>query len=416
MIESSSVCAETCTSRPVPSRTATPVGRLSPHARSTPMKCMRSPWHGAAGDPAFRTSVDVRAGAMAGNSVAGTAPARESGAMAQLEIRRFRPDDLADVRASLAIRNAAVTVDAPWQHLELEDRFIAQLRHGWDGEPSVHYLMCVHGEPVGTAALTMPQRDNRHLAWVDVRIRPDRRRRGFGRTLVEGMEEEARQAGRTSIGTDGWESAGSSAFATGLGLAPVSSAIDRRQVVGDLDRDRLRALFDEAAAAADGYELVRIKGRLPGDLVEAMVTLVSAINDAPTDDLDVEDEVFTPARLADYEEATLAKGDRLYRLVARHRRSGELAGHTVVTVRGGQPWIAHQHDTAVARGHRGRRLGLLLKAGMLLWLAEVEPGIQTVDTFNAESNRHMISVNEALGYRVMGREIEFQRSLRPGAR
>ncbi|MDX6302180.1 MAG: hypothetical protein QOF53_3394 [Nocardioidaceae bacterium] len=83
----------------------------------------------------------------------------------------------------------------------------------------------------------------------------------------------------------------------------------------------------------------------------------------------------------------LARGDRLYRLVAR------------------------QHDTAVARAHRGHRLGLLLKAGMLLWPAEAEPQIETMDTHNAESNDHMISVNEALGYRVMARAVEFQGSL-----
>jgi hypothetical protein len=104
-------------------------------------------------------------------------------------------------------------------------------------------------------------------------------------------------------------------------------------------------------------------------------------------------------------------GDRLLRLVARHRVSGELAGHTVVCVEGQRPAVAHQHDTAVARAHRGHRLGMLLKAGMVLWLAESEPQVQTVDTWNAESNDHMIAVNEALGYRVMGRELQFQKSL-----
>ena len=65
----------------------------------------------------------------------------------------------------------------------------------------------------------------------------------------------------------------------------------------------------------------------------------------------------------------------------------------------------------MAKAHRGHRLGLLLKAGMLLWLAEAEPQLATVDTWNAESNDHMIAVNEALGYRVMGRELQFQKSL-----
>ena len=48
---------------------------------------------------------------------------------------------------------------------------------------------------------------------------------------------------------------------------------------------------------------------------------------------------------------------------------------------------------------------------MVLWLAEVEPQVETVDTWNAESNAHMIGVNERLGYRVLGREMQFQRRL-----
>ncbi len=48
---------------------------------------------------------------------------------------------------------------------------------------------------------------------------------------------------------------------------------------------------------------------------------------------------------------------------------------------------------------------------MLLWLAEVEPQVETVDTWNAESNDHMIAVNEVLGYRILGREIQFQKAI-----
>ena len=46
---------------------------------------------------------------------------------------------------------------------------------------------------------------------------------------------------------------------------------------------------------------------------------------------------------------------------------------------------------------------------MMRWLAEAEPQLETLDTWNAESNDHMIGVNERLGYRVMGRELQFQR-------
>ena len=69
------------------------------------------------------------------------------------------------------------------------------------------------------------------------------------------------------------------------------------------------------------------------------------------------------------------------------------------------------HDTAVAAAHRGHRLGLLLKADVMRWLAGAEPQVATVDTWNAASNDHMIAVNERLGYRVMGSCPGYQRRL-----
>jgi len=99
------------------------------------------------------------------------------------------------------------------------------------------------------------------------------------------------------------------------------------------------------------------------------------------------------------------------RVLLRHKETGALGGHTVIAVESQRPEVGDQHDTAVAAAHRGHRLGLLLKAGMLLWLAEEEPQLATVDTWNAESNGPMVAVNERLGYRVLGRALQFQRSL-----
>jgi GNAT superfamily N-acetyltransferase len=331
--------------------------------------------------------------------------------MTALDIRRFDADDDDAMRASMAVFNDASAVDAPFEHPWSRRGFEGFVRRGWDGEAPECFLAEVDGRPVGTAMLHLSQRDNLHLAWCWVRVHPDHRRRGHGSALFERMVEEARAAGRTTIGADGWDAEGPLAFAAKHGLERKSQAIMRRQHLAEVDLELVRKLHDEAAQHAAGYELLRITGHTPEDLLPGMAELVSAINDAPTDDLDIEDEVFTPERLTAYETSVMARGDRLYRLVAREKASGALAGHTVIAVDEERPAIGDQHDTAVSRAHRGHRLGLLLKAGMLLWLAEVEPQLETVDTWNAESNDHMIEVNERLGYRVMGREVQFQRSI-----
>jgi GNAT superfamily N-acetyltransferase len=92
-------------------------------------------------------------------------------------------------------------------------------------------------------------------------------------------------------------------------------------------------------------------------------------------------------------------------------RQRAMAGHTVVIVDDERPAYAAQEDTAVAREHRGHRLGMLLKADMCRWLRESEPAVEFVDTWNAASNHHMVGVNERLGYEVIGHGREYQRRI-----
>ncbi len=221
----------------------------------------------------------------------------------------------------------------------------------------------------------------------------------------------ARADGRRTAGIDGWDLPGSMAFAARHGFERKSAGINRRQELGALDWAVLDKMYDEAERAAADYELVRIAGALPEELLEPMAVLSGSINDAPTDELDIDDEVFTPDRLRTLERSAQAREWNMYRVVARRRADGELAGHTAVFTERGRPHIGHQHDTAVAREHRGHRLGLLTKLDLLRWMHDVEPALGQIDTWNAESNDHMIAVNETLGYRIVGRELQYQREL-----
>lgn len=328
-----------------------------------------------------------------------------------MEILRFGPDDTDRLASYVEVVNAARAVDSPWQHPSTLKSAEGQFRHGWDGEVETPYLGLVDGIPVAVGRLATSEYDNLHLAWLGVQVHPDHRRRGHGSELLDALVAEAREVGRTSIGLDGWDSESTRAFAARHGLEAKSVAVPRRQLVADLDWGSIERLHAGAATAATDYEVVRREGRTPDDELEAAAEMTMAINDAPTDDLDIEDEVYSPERVRGYENAQLARGFRLYRVFVRHRDSGELAGHTVVVVDGERPELGEQHDTSVVGAHRGHRLGLLLKADMNLWLREVEPQLAEVTTWNAESNDHMIGVNEALGYRIVGRELEFQKSI-----
>jgi RimJ/RimL family protein N-acetyltransferase len=91
---------------------------------------------------------------------------------------------------------------------------------------------------------------------------------------------------------------------------------------------------------------------------------------------------------------------RSYSVAAVHEATGEMAALTQVEVDPDSPQWGHQGLTAVTRPHRGHRLGLLVKAAMLDWLAGAEPEIERIETGNDSTNQHMIAVNESLGYEV----------------
>lgn len=327
-----------------------------------------------------------------------------------MELVEFGPDDTSRLEASLAVRNACDALDAPWEPRLTAHRHAMQMRHSWEGEPGRWFVAYDGDRPVGVGSIHVSDYDNRDLAWFSTQVVPSDRRRGHGVAILRRLEELAAGMGRSLLGIDGWDGEATRGFAAALGYEARSIAVRR---VLTLDGAPAAGPAREAALAAAGdYELTRLEGYAGADLLPDLVVLASAINDAPLDDLEYEDEVYSVERVAAYERAQIESGHRFRRVVARHRRTGEPAGHTVVVVDTDEPSLGHQHDTSVLRHHRGHRLGVLLKAEMLCWLAEAEPQLERLFTWNAESNDHMIAVNELLGYRAVGRAVEFQRRAR----
>jgi RimJ/RimL family protein N-acetyltransferase len=327
-----------------------------------------------------------------------------------VDLCEFGPDDRASMEAFVAVDNAG-RVDAPWQHESTIYRLEMRMRHAWDGEPGRFFVVRAGDEVVGNARLHISVTDNLHFAYVGATVVPQLRRRGYGTAAYDQLLALAQEMGRTTVGTDGWDHDRTRGFAAARGWELKSVAVPRRQHLGELEPGLADRLYDEALAHAGDYELQRISGLTPPELLEPLATATAAINDAPLDDLDLEDEVFSAGRIAAYEQSQLDSGRRFYRIVARHRGTGEIAGLTVVVVDSDTPDAAHQDDTSVVRAHRGHRLGLLLKTDMLRWLRDVEPQLKSIDTWNAESNAHMIGINERLGYRAMDRELQYQRRI-----
>ncbi len=329
-----------------------------------------------------------------------------------MELVEFGADDAADVDAYVALTGACDEQDCPWEVPLTRTRQRREMQFGWDGEIARYFLARDGAEDVGIVCLYAPERDNVELVWADLRITPERRRQGLGRAAFAAAAQTALAMGRPLVVLErGWDTPATHGFAAALGF-PLGLVTVRRvlDLTGTPDeRARFAELRADAETHSGDYDLARVAGRTPSELVDGLVAATAAINDAPNDDLEYEDEVYDADRIRSFERAQLEGGFRLRRVLAVERATGAVAGHTVVSVYGEQPSYAEQDDTTVVAEHRGHRLGLRLKADMLCWLSEEEPQLRTLLTDNAESNKHMIAVNEVLGFRVAGRQLLFQR-------
>lgn len=327
------------------------------------------------------------------------------------------PFDEATLVELVDFANLVRVVDEPWYPPQLLRPLAGELRYGWDDEPERFWLLRegdrADGAIIGRLGLYLPERDNRHRASVHVTVHPEHRRRGVGRALFEAAQAIVGAAGRRLLTGESVDAPASIAFAESLGFRRGSVEIHRRQDLAEVDRDRIEALRSEAEKAATGYRLLRMAGPVPEEWLERVAAMTAAINDAPTDAMDVEDEVFDADRIRHFDRAQQGWGRRIYRLVAQRCSDGALAGQTIMARDEDQPDWGEQYDTSVVQEHRGHRLGLWLKTEMLRWLAEAEPEMRYIDTWNAESNKHMIAINEQLGYRVVSRYLEWQRATRP---
>jgi len=316
---------------------------------------------------------------------------------------RVQPDDQEAVVAAVDIMEASRQVDDPTVPPTVPELYRAWLRYGWDLRPDEQYLYrpTPDADPVGVLSIELPTRDNLHLVWTSVTVRPDRRREGHGSAMMAEVLRRTREAGRTTIWAGGpADDDTAAAFLSTFGFRYASHDARRRQQLAEVDQAEVARLRAEAEAAAADYELVRLTPPLSDELLAEVAEVAESINDAPMGDLTFEPEVYDLAYMRDVETARQGRGDRLYRVVARHRETGRLGGHTVVVTNPLRPTRGAQGDTAVARDHRGHRLGLLLKIEMMAWLAEVEPQLEHIETWNQADNGYMIRVNEALGYRL----------------
>jgi GNAT superfamily N-acetyltransferase len=290
-------------------------------------------------------------------------------------------------------------------------------------DPRRLFVARVDGAIVGRGILSWSTEEGTNVSWVFVEIHRDFRNRGIGGAMLDRLEALALASGRTVVQSDAIHTSTEGGERiqppTGFGDIPAAdpgarflrrrgytleqigriSFLDLPVDPGLLARHREQA---EAKAGPD-YRIVTWTGLTPEQWRADIAYLNNRMSvDEPTAGLDVDEETWDEARVVKKDESEIAGGRPMLVAAVEHVPTGKLVGLNELSVATDRTRPVGQETTLVLSEHRGHRLGMLLKVANLHELAKLAPDAPLVFTFNAEENRYMLNVNEAVGFRAVG--------------
>lgn len=326
-------------------------------------------------------------------------------------------EDGADFRAMVSVRNAVYAhVSGHQDHAMTADELLPHYA-ATPYERRLSWLVVLDGRAVGRLGLDLPDEGESVLAFALIELLPHVWGQGIGTAGLTLLERVARENGRSVLQT--WaehpDAPGERLPApTGFGSVPAAdpgvrfarrhgfsleqiernSAFDLRGTFEAVER-----LLREARAASADYHLVHWFAPTPPEFIDGYAWMKSRmVTDAPAADLQFDEEKWDAARVAEHDARYTSSGRTLHVVAAQHSETGELCAFNELAIGRDKTEASHQEDTLVLKQHRGHKLGLLVKCENLMAWRDIAPESPRVLTYNAEENRPMLDINEAIGF------------------
>lgn len=234
------------------------------------------------------------------------------------------------------------------------------------------------------------------------------RRRGIGTALTRHLVRLMEEAGTTVL-TTGTEEPDGHAFLKWLGAEEKLTGAENRLDLHAVDWAMLEKWVADGRSRSPDTQLVFYEHRVPEEAMPAVTQALSEmLNTMPFDDLDHGEIVVTPEtmQIQYYQWMDNVNGEHyLYMTV---EPDGTISGMTDTNYIPAKPDRIGQMFTGVRPTCRGRGLGKLLKASMLLFIRERYPDARWVVTNNANSNDPMLAINRQMGFKTYRSGSDYQ--------
>ncbi|TWV40370.1 GNAT family N-acetyltransferase [Streptomyces misionensis] len=279
-----------------------------------------------------------------------------------------------------------------------------------DGGPSVRRLAWLasggDGAPVGSAFLRLFARPGQdHLAELELHVHPAERRKGTGSLLLRAAVAAARDDGRRCVITQAEAGSAGEEFLAARDFRKVLTLTFTRLALADADIGALTGIIERPHP---GYRLASWDGTVPDESADTFVRSRRAMDDMPMGSTDYGTVTWDLERMRDAAAAVERRGDLLHTTVAISEADGEIAGFTELVVPGDGKGDAQHYGTGVLPEHRGRGLGLWMKAASIREARERYPALGGLLADTAEGNAFMRHINDVLGYTPTHTTHEYQ--------
>lgn len=260
------------------------------------------------------------------------------------------------------------------------------------------------------AALLSRYGQNEHQVVGDLMVSKAARCGGIGTALLAQVVSCGLQEGRRVIQLTSRVSAGHRFAASAgarVGMHSVTNQLDIQQA----DRAALLALAARLPDQTGRFTLRTLHGPCPDELLDRVAAVWHLLSDAPSDDLDIEDELLTATQLRELDTRREASGIDQITVVIVDRQREELGGFAHLCYDRNAGSVIKQDGIAVAPELRGMGLARWMEASGLLTAVQAWPQALTIRTDQAKSNTRTIAVFHSFGFKQVQEFIEWEADL-----